>query len=606
MMIDNLHYADWASLQIFTSLLRELRHNFMLVSTALNSSVDSLSEFILHIPKRVGLKQIHLTRFSIEDMQEIISSKTDINKIPADILTSIYETTAGNAFFLNELLNNYKEQGSLDTFSDQAQNILSQRLQGLSTQSRQLLDIISLLHNYASLNLLEHVNGRSTLDILESVEELTARALIIEKQRHGKTIFTFTHGKMREYVVGLIPPSKCRILYKSIACALEEILPPKNNATYNRLIQYFELAGMQTKVLKYQIYLLEELSIAQYELYPSQVTFEQSPAPADQSAFFSNIEEQLKKERHNFTQDEEYEELSARLLIAKGRYYILSGLYNEGLICIRRCFHLGYVRRHSSYLLRAYRQMIYYGIQLYEPELMKQYLDLGLALASEQNYLMERALFLRLNGLYHLMCNEYEESEEDLRTSISIFEHHTLQNSTTLLNISAAYNYLGELQRKKQQPDKAIAFYHKAIHLCQEHSLAINPTHYTNLGSAYRAVGKNDKAFASYATACSLYDNSYTLMGRSVAKSRYAVFLCERGDFSMSDKFLHEANAACNKLGSPVEKGLLRKTQAELLIQYPKECKEFLPEPLEFYLSDAKRLMNIDHQLPEWKELAEL
>lgn len=72
----------------------------------------------------------------------------------------------------------------------------------------------------------------------------------------------------------------------------------------------------------------------------------------------------------------------------------------------------------------------------------------------------------------------------------------------------------------------------------------------------------------------------------------------------MADKFLHEANAACNKLGSPVERTFTQNSGRTLYSL--KECKGFLPEPLEFYLSDAKRLMNIDHQLPEWKELAEL
>lgn len=606
LMIDNLHFSDSSTLQVLSYLIRELQKNFFIVATCHDCSVAPLDEFIAHFPPNAELTQIHLKPFSQDDMREIIASKTDISKIPDHILTSIYETTAGNAFFLNELLNSYKETNSLETLSLQAQAILSQRLSGLSTSARQLLDIISLLHNYTSLNLLEHIYGGSTLDILECIEELTSHSLIIEKQRQGSIIFSFVHKKMQEYIVNLIPRSKQRILFNRIACALEQILPTGGIGTYNRLIQYFHLAGVYTKVVTYQLYLFEKLSISLFELYPSQAPEQDIPNQQNIPSFLKELELQLQSQKLNFHTSEEYEKLYSQFLLSKGRYYILSGLYNEGLICIHKCLKSDYIKQHSSYLLQAYRQMIYYGIQLYEPSIMKQYLDKGLEISSSQNYLMEYALFLRLNGLYNLMCSNHIKSQEFLLQSIEILEQHSEISDISYLNISAAFNYLGENERKQHHDEQAVSYYQQAINLCKDNGLSENPTHYTNMGSALWCMHQEADALSAYQTACSLYDNSCTLMGRSIAKSRCALLLCKQGDFSQVDCLLQEASQACRKLGSPIEKGLLRKTQAELLVQFPSQCKKYLPEPVQFYINDAKRLLQVDYNLPEWRELNKL
>ena len=591
LVFDNLHFADQSSRHLISSLLRDLHENFMVIFTSLEPLNTEMLEFVGGIQKEGLLTQIHLNRFTKEDMMEIISATLDRQQISPAILNKIFEETAGNAFFLTELLNTYKEQRKLSELSINAQSILAQRLIGLTTQAKQALDIISLFHDYASLDILEKIFGGNPMDTLNSLEELKTRALIKEKLLHNEIRFSFTHSKMREYVHSQIPPSKQKVLCNSIANALEQTLSPNSSAYYGKLIYYFTLGGNSVKTLMYQIYQFEDMSVTMFELYPSQLSEDNLQTPENLTQYFVEVEKKLNESRNLFFDFELFEELHARLLIAKGRYSILTGLYCEGLVSIKDALQLAYVKNHPSYMLRALRQMVYYGIQINHTELMHEYIQKGLTISKENYMWLEYALFLRLNGLLYMLLDDFTQCYSNLMESIAILENHSIQNSTCFINTSAAYNYLGEMERRQKHFDKALEYYHIAIDLCQKNNINMNATHYTNIGCAYYEKGEKEEAFRYFMIASDIYDNSFTLMGRSTAKGYCAIYYSEHNDFDKAKLFLNAAQKASNQLGSPIEKGILRKLQADLLTSYPDQFSDLLNEPLSFYLQDAKRLL---------------
>lgn len=591
MILENFHFSDPFSRQLLTVLLRELRRNFMVIFTCLDTLNSDMYEFSSSLQKDNLLSQIHLNRFSSEDMNEIIISTLGTNDINQKTLDAIYEETAGNAFFLNELLTTYKERGTITDLSFNAQNILSERLNGLSIEAKQILDIISLFHDYTTLDLLETILDRNSLDILDNIEELKIRSLIKERLSHGIIQFLFTHNKMREFVQSKISPSKQKILHNSIGYALERILSKNEPTYYSQLVYHFSLGGNSTKVITYQIYPFEDISITMFELYPSLFKSLDPIKTENLSEYFIALENNLELIHGEFNDETLYQDLYARLLIAKGRYYILSGLYCDGLICIKKSFQLTYVQNNPTYMLKSLRQMVYYSIQLYQLDLMKEYVEKGLELASACESWLELALFLRLNGLRYIMLNQFEECNNYLQQSISLLETHNVQSSTRITNIAAAYNYLGEMERKQKHFDQAIIYYNHALSLCEEYNVSINSTFYTNLGCAYLGKGYNCAAYGNFLVASDLYDNSFTLMGRSIAKGYCAIYFSEQGNFEKAKDYLLDAENAVKQLGSPLEKGLLRRTQAKLCSSYPEEFKDILTESLDFYDQDSERLL---------------
>lgn len=603
LVFENLHFADSATLQILLRLVTEIPSDFMLLFTCLDVTSSPLSEFICQLQQNELLTPVHLKRFSPKDMREIIEDRTNINEIPEDILNLIYTRTAGNAFFLNELLTAYEEHGNLSALSLTAQNILLQRLHGLSPQARQVLDIISLFHDYASSILLEHMTGQSASVIQEVTEELHSRSLIQESSVNGELRFSFKHEQMRLFVCGQMASLKRRILYDRIGQVLETLLPMQQPSTYNTLVHYFALAGNEEKVLTYQIYPFEALSVSLFELYPSMEYTGEEHTPANIDAFFASLENRLTKNEQTFSHHELYDELESRLLICESRYYILCGRYCDGLHKLNICLSNPWIQAHPDYQLRAWRQMIYYGIQLYQPALMLDYLDRGIALAREQNIINELAVYLRLKGLYEQMTFHYDQSEVYFNESIQLLQYQCPHDTASTLNIAAALNYIGENRRKQRCFDEAVSYYHQSVSLALKSNIQINPTHFTNMARAYLALGRMEKSCEYFEHAVSLYDQSFVLMERSVAKGYYALFCAEAGNFEHARHLLSDAVDACNQLGSPIEKGILRKNQAELLRRYPDEFRLILPESLEFYKNDARTLLSRDPGCYEVEDL---
>lgn len=571
LLFDNLHFGDRTSRHLISSLVHDLHSNFMVVFTTLEPISTEMLEFAGDIQKDNLLTHIHLNRFSREDMLEIISASLDIRQISPDTLDKIYEETSGNAFFLMELINAYKEQSEMRELSINAKSILAQRLSDLSLEAKQILDIISLFHDYASLDILEKIFGGNPMDMMNSLEELKMRALLKEKLVHNEIRFTFTHSKMREYVNSQIPLSKQRVLCNTISNALEQTLPRATASYYNKLIHYFSLAGNTVKTLMYQIYQFEDISITLFELYPSQISEDTLSTPDNLPQYFGEIERKLRESKNKFYQIDLYDELYARLLIAKGRYSIMSGLYYDGLVSMKEAFQLAYVQENSSYMLSALRQMVYYGIQLDQPELMEEYIQKGLSLSEKNHMWLEYALFLRLNGLLEMMRDHYESCALNLTESISLLETHSVPSNIRIINTSAAYNYFGEMERRKKNYDKAIHYYLTSVDLCQSHNINLPATYYTNIGCAYYEKNQKDMAYKNFFLASEIYDNSFSLMGRSVAKGYCALYHSSNKDFDSARTYLAAAINAADRLGSPIEKEILQNIQEQLQKDDPKE-----------------------------------
>ena len=64
--------------------------------------------------------------------------------------------------------------------------------------------------------------------------------------------------------------------------------------------------------------------------------------------------------------------------------------------------------------------MCFYGIQVEEPELVKEYVDKGFTLLKEGEK-EDQGVFTRLLGWYYLYRKDYQKAEENFRRSMRSF-----------------------------------------------------------------------------------------------------------------------------------------------------------------------------------------
>nr|WP_295277502.1 AAA family ATPase [uncultured Blautia sp.] len=541
--INNIHYADVYSRRLLLMLAEGIRQHMLITMTALDVVSEELGNFF--------------------DVLEAKGKFTRIVLKPAPV----------------DVKNQMSEKASL-----------GECLRGLNTKSRKLLDIISLFNDYAVLELLEHVSGMDTLNVVEAVEELELRSLIGEQMVQKEIRLFFKQKKLQQYVASEITPTKRRVLHNKIGFAMEAHFSGERRGYYHQMVYHFSKGSNVPKTLQYQICPYEEISISMFELYPTMTKDFEETLPADMGTYFKDLALQLKKARNQFEEGGLYQELSARLLITTGRYEILTGQYGEGVRDVKAALEHLYVQSHPAYYIKACREMIYYGIQLYEPKVMWIYLNKSLSLAKKHDLWTEEAILKRLQGLYYIMTCQYDTAEKVLGTAIDLFERYGENDQGTVLNEAAVYNYMGELARARQQYTEAIYHFQYAVSVCTEHNIAASSTFYTNLGCVYYEMGQLEDAWKMFLKASELYDNSFTLMGRTTAKVYCSLHYCQMGDFEKSRKAMQEGMDACRQLGSPKEKYILRKMQAKLLATHPEQYKEILRESADFYLRDSVRI----------------
>lgn len=593
LIIDDLQYMDSISLNLLFSILKLRNPNIMAILLCPNNQESELLSFTAPLTGSSMLIPVSVQKLDKNETEEFINeslAKTD-KSLDIPMINKIYEETDGNLFFLVELLNNIKANRDIRELSLNAQGILNNRLYSLSNEALQVLDILSIVNNYITITTLASIQNKQPLDLLEAIEELKAASLILEKNDNNTAYFEFINHKMQEFVYGKLSPSKLKILHSRVGEALEDHMKQTGIFSYKRLIYHFKLGSNVKKALHYEVKNMEKLSSTNFDLYPiSTIEVTDNDLVAEKIAEkFTALESQLFAARNLLGQDL-YMELSIRFLHAKGHYFILTGDYEKGVPCIKRALESPYTEANPGIHLKLMRQMIYYGIQICNSEIMKTYLKKGLALSEETKNTVETALFLRLYSVYYMFRCQFENAMDSLSQSIKFFESINLGSTTYGLNIAASYNYMGEICLRQDNLHEALKFCNNAIEKCIEHNCMQSPVFFTSLGRIHYFAGNLKECKKNLLIAETAYDNSTTLVSKAVCKAFLALMDCHDQDFHSAKLHLESALQHANILKSTYELACLNFVRFKMLSEFP-EAAQFLDKTAEEYKSASKKIM---------------
>lgn len=574
LVIEDLHWMDGMSLRLLSFILRNLGGSgVLLVATCRNSYDKRIDEFVAALDREQLLEKIRLVRFTKGEVAEFIEQVLPQHAMTVETKERIYRETEGNAFFLAELLNTVKEKGTIGEISGKAQDILKSRIIDISEDGMKLLYIVSLFFDRVDLELLLAISGKDELELLDALEELQKKYIIREYELDDEICFEFTHHKLREFIYGLQSPARKKILHNRVGQVLEKRL--KNDYSdkfiYSRLIYHFTNGGNKLAALKYRIKNLDDYSDFSHELFP---VLDDEKMPEEKYVCLNqeeslkhlkDLEEQLMEVKKSGNGWEEIAKLEIAFYHTKGRYCIQEGEYQQGVDAIQKMIEGAEQAGDFAYMLKGYRQMIYYGIQVHNADVMQEYLTKGLLLAEVQHQIKERGILLRLQGLQKLMSESYDEAEETLKQSIHIFEALNKQEDRYALNIAAAYNYMGEIRRYNMKFSSALHFYDKAMEICDEKKVFRGMTLFnTNAGLAAFDMGDYSRAQGYFAKAIKHYQQMDALLGRSTAEGYMALLLVREDKYQEALESLKRAEEYANRLKSPYEMGLIYRMKAEI------------------------------------------
>lgn len=563
LVFEDMQWMDGMSLSLLNSILLHMENNLFFIGTCRNEYNDKIDNFTSTMVKYNKVEKLEIQRFTREEVKDFINYAVPESMDNDELIERIYEETEGNAFFLVEILNSIRENGNMDIMSSKMQDILKNRFLDVSEEGKKMLQIMSIFFDEAPLDMIMDLTGRDEFEIMDMAEELERRFIIKEEEKKDGIGFAFTHQKLREFIYMQLSLGKRRILHNKTGINLEKKLKNDKSDTliFPGLIYHFKNAGNRNLALKYTIKNADVYLDFSQELFPVLNSASQNRGKylyinqSQVEVYLKDIEKLLLEiEDEGVEEKGELIEYRMAFYHMYGRYYIREGEYSKGIEYIQRMIRYSINAGNNAYSMKGYRQMIYCGIQINDVDLMNEYLELSIPLARKLKDTKELGILLRLKGLSSIMSGKYEEAECLLKESIKIFEIINEEDDRFILNIAAAYNYLGDIRRKLKKYEEAICYYDKAISITEDKKVLTGLTVFnTNAGQAAFEFGDYSKARKYIKKALKIFDIMDTTWKRSVAEGYMALINVMDGKNEEAMERLKRAEYYSTKMKSPEE-----------------------------------------------------
>ena len=229
LVLDDLHWADWASLAMLRFCAREIRTASLVVIGAYRDtelSDGNLGELLPDLRRHAA--SIVLGGLDDEDVGRIVAVwRADAPKL----VRAVAEETGGNPFFVKEVVRLLAAQGRLDDNIDLAsvpvlpetvRDVIDHHVARLSQTCHDVLEIASALGHEFKLSLLVELSDLDGERLLAMLGEAVSARVLIEVPEAPGT-YRFAHALIREAVYEGLGPVRMRRMHQRIAIVLEQV-----------------------------------------------------------------------------------------------------------------------------------------------------------------------------------------------------------------------------------------------------------------------------------------------------------------------------------------------------------------------------------------------
>lgn len=261
--LDDLHFADEATLDLLTYVIRRTSEDRLCVLGCIRSeelSAGHRLRTLLAERRREGAGlQISLRRLQQSETDELVTAiGAPMDEMSDDLQSRLHQESEGLPFLVNEYL--MMIQGSLEQGGDvdwalpeSMRGILRSKLSAVSSGAMQLLSSAAAIGGPFDFEMVRLVSGRGEEEVVNMLEELQSNWLIkeiVSKPSRGETTYAFHHEKLRVLVLDETSQARKRLLHRRIA----EVLSHRDgNSLAGQIAYHYQRAGMEDKAREYFI-----------------------------------------------------------------------------------------------------------------------------------------------------------------------------------------------------------------------------------------------------------------------------------------------------------------------------------------------------------------
>lgn len=274
--LDDLHWADEASLDVLGYLTRAVASDrVLIVATYRGEEAGPSLHRLVRDLRRDGLvTHIDIQRLTPDEVTAMIRHMAGMEEGAERFSHRIHERTAGNPFFVIEVIKSLFEQGLLreetggwaTTWEDFANDyrtlplplsvreVVEARLERLDEQTRLVLETAAVIRQPFAFSTVHLASGLSEIEALDAFDRLLRVGLIheIAVDFEGST-YDFSHPLIREVAYHNLSGARRQHLHYRVGQSLEATHLPSPNGVVDRLAYHFSLGGARDKALRYAV-----------------------------------------------------------------------------------------------------------------------------------------------------------------------------------------------------------------------------------------------------------------------------------------------------------------------------------------------------------------
>jgi DNA-binding CsgD family transcriptional regulator len=256
LVLDDLHWADRASLLMLEFLVRELAGSrILIIGTYRDVELGRhhpLSQALGEFARQQSSQLINMSGMTEVDVARFIEMTAGVQR--EGLAASIFEGTEGNPFFVNEVVRLLAGEGRLEgavgtkpstvTIPEGVRQVVARRLGMLSDTCNELLSIAAVMGKEFSFDPLVELMDAPRDQLLQAIEEAVAARILFEvPDSPGR--YAFSHSLYRESLYDELLTARRIGLHQRIAEVLERLYATKTEPHLDELAYHcFEgLAG---------------------------------------------------------------------------------------------------------------------------------------------------------------------------------------------------------------------------------------------------------------------------------------------------------------------------------------------------------------------------
>ena len=282
-LLDDLHWADAATLQLLRYLARNIRNDrILLVGTYRDVELDRthpLSTALREMNRERLYTRVLVRRLTPEHVAEMIRSVFQSRQpVSNEFRDLIYRETEGNPFFVEEVLKHLVEVGTLYIVESRwerkeiheievpqsVREVIGRRLERLSSQCVEVLTVAAAIGREFDFDVLRAAMagdgqpqpGEADMGrLLDLLEEGLQSQLITEERTQEGVRYNFAHALVRETLYDGLSLRRKMLLHERIGEALERVYADSLDAHAADLAFHFSQVGpsVAEKAVRYAL-----------------------------------------------------------------------------------------------------------------------------------------------------------------------------------------------------------------------------------------------------------------------------------------------------------------------------------------------------------------